>query len=90
MITSVNGNATAISQSYEAQGGVSAFELDLFGKNASLSRAAFETYLANSEAAKSTRLTLIADIVTDWVAPPPTAGCPAASRHGCRARCRAR
>lgn len=63
-----NGNATAINQSYEAQGGVSAFELDLFGKNASLSRAAFETYLANSEAAKSTRLTLIADIVTDWVA----------------------
>lgn len=46
----------------------SAFELDLFGKNASLSRAAFETYLANSEAGESTRLTLIADIVTDWVA----------------------
>lgn len=65
---SLTGNATAISQSYEAQAGVSAFELDLFGKNASLSRAAFETYLANSEAAKSTRLTLIADIVTDWVA----------------------
>lgn len=63
-----SGNATALSQSYEAAAGVSAFELDLFGKNASLSRAAFETYLANSEAAKSTRLTLIADIVTDWVA----------------------
>jgi multidrug efflux system outer membrane protein len=63
-----SGNATAISQSYEATAGTSAFELDLFGKNGSLSRAAFETYLANSEAAKSTRLTLIADIVTDWVA----------------------
>ncbi|AGO55295.1 outer membrane protein OprM [Serratia plymuthica 4Rx13] len=62
-----NGNATAISQSYEASAGTSSFELDLFGKNRSLSRAKFETYLAESEAAKSTRLTLIADIVTDWV-----------------------
>ncbi|CAI1888817.1 efflux transporter outer membrane subunit [Serratia proteamaculans] len=62
-----NGNATAISQSYEATAGTSAFELDLFGKNRSLSRSTFETYLAESEAAKSTRLTLIADIVTDWV-----------------------
>ncbi|KYQ95941.1 transporter [Serratia plymuthica] len=62
-----NGNATAISQSYEASASTSSFELDLFGKNRSLSRAKFETYLAESEAAKSTRLTLIADIVTDWV-----------------------
>ncbi|CAI0806303.1 efflux transporter outer membrane subunit [Serratia ficaria] len=64
----LTGSGNAISQSYEATAGTSAFELDLFGKNGSLSRAAFETYLADSEAAKSTRLTLIADIVTDWVA----------------------
>lgn len=60
-------NQTAISQSYEASASTSAFELDLFGKNRSLSRAQFESYLAESEAAKSTRLTLITDIVTDWI-----------------------
>ncbi len=62
-----NGNETSISQSYRATASNSSFELDLFGKNRSLSRAKFESYLAQSEAAKSTRLTLIADIVTDWV-----------------------
>ena len=62
-----NGNATAISQSYEATASTSSFELDLFGKNRSLTRAKFESYLAESEAAKSTRLALIADTVTDWV-----------------------
>ncbi|WBL72984.1 efflux transporter outer membrane subunit [Serratia liquefaciens] len=66
-LTGGANNATAISQSYEANASTSAFELDLFGKNRSLTRSKFESYLAESEAAKSTRLALIADIVTDWV-----------------------
>ncbi len=65
--TSDGNNNTAISQSYGAQASVSAFELDLFGKKSSLSHAEFETYLATEEAAKTTRITLIADTATAWV-----------------------
>ncbi|CNK57404.1 outer membrane protein%2C efflux pump [Yersinia aleksiciae] len=46
---------------------ISAFEQDLFGKKRSLSHAEFETYLATEEAAKTTRITLIADTATAWV-----------------------
>ncbi|MCZ8804533.1 TolC family protein [Escherichia albertii] len=55
--TLTSGTAT----SAEANGSVSSFELDLFGRNQSLSRAARETWLASEFTAQNTRLTLIAD-----------------------------
>ncbi|ACS86287.1 efflux transporter outer membrane subunit [Musicola paradisiaca] len=62
-----SGSGTSLSQSYSAGLSVSAFSLDLFGKNRSLTGAALETYLASAETATSTRLTLIADSATAWV-----------------------
>ncbi len=61
--TLANGTGT----SAEADGAVSSFELDLFGRNQSLSRAARETWLASEFTAQNTRLTLIAEISTAWL-----------------------
>jgi multidrug efflux system outer membrane protein len=47
--------------------GVSAFELDLFGRVRNLSRAAQEQYFATEEAQRSTRISLIAEIATAWL-----------------------
>lgn len=68
LTSSGSDNSTAISQSYSANLATSSFVLDLFGKTRSLSEAALETYLATEEAAKSTRLTLIADTASAYVA----------------------
>ena len=61
------GNQTALSDSYSAQGSVSSFELDLFGKNQSLSRQQYETYLGTLEGARSTRLTVLYNAVDYWL-----------------------
>lgn len=55
------GTTTEVSQSDSVSVGVSSFELDLFGKQRSLSNAAFETYLATAEAGRAARITLIAE-----------------------------
>ncbi|MBJ3815821.1 efflux transporter outer membrane subunit [Shimwellia pseudoproteus] len=47
--------------------GTASFELDLFGRNQSLSRAAKEVWLASEFTAQNTRLTLVAEITTAWV-----------------------
>ncbi len=44
-----------------------AFEIDLFGRVRSLSRAAQARYFAQEAAARATRLTLVAEIATDWL-----------------------
>ncbi|WP_017348265.1 efflux transporter outer membrane subunit [Pantoea sp. A4] len=62
------GNQTAISSSATAEGSVSSFELDLFGKNQSLTREQYETYLSTAEAARSTRLTVLYNTVDYWLA----------------------
>lgn len=59
--------ASGLSSASQANGAVSSFELDLFGKNQSLSRAARETWLASEFTAQNTRLTMIADLTTAWV-----------------------
>lgn len=61
------GNQTALSNSYSAEGSISSFELDLFGKNQSLSRQQYETYLGTLEGARSTRLTLLYNTVDYWL-----------------------
>ncbi|AFJ47833.1 efflux transporter outer membrane subunit [Shimwellia blattae] len=47
--------------------GTASFELDLFGRNQSLSRAAKENWLASEFTARNTRLTLVAEITTAWI-----------------------
>ena len=52
---------------FSAQVGTTAFELDLFGRIRSLSRAALDRYFATEAAARATRLTLVGDIATAWL-----------------------
>jgi multidrug efflux system outer membrane protein len=58
------GNVRA---NYTADIGISAFELDLFGRVRSLSHAALDTYFATEAAARATRLTLVGDIASIWL-----------------------
>lgn len=51
---------------YSVQAGFSAFEIDLFGRLRNLSRAAQEQYFASEEAARSARISLVAEIGSAW------------------------
>lgn len=55
------------SQSYDANVGFSAFELDLFGRLKNQSREAMETYLSTESGFRSARLTLVANVATAYV-----------------------
>ncbi len=63
VVTGGGGRTT----SYELQAGVTAFELDLFGRLRSLSRAAFQDYLATDATARAARLTLVAEVATAYL-----------------------
>lgn len=56
----------AASTSYSLSGGISAFELDLFGRLASATEAEKQTALATEAAARTVRLGLVADIAQAW------------------------
>jgi len=58
------GNVRA---NYSADVGITAFELDLFGRVRSLSRVALDSYFATEAAARATRLTLVGDIASTWL-----------------------
>lgn len=53
-------------QSYSANVGFSAFELDLFGRLKNQSREQLETYLATESGYRSARLTLVANVATAY------------------------
>ncbi|WBH17082.1 efflux transporter outer membrane subunit [Sphingomonas radiodurans] len=52
---------------YQANVGVSAFELDLFGRVRSLSDAALNRYFSQEAAARAVRLTLTGDVAGAWL-----------------------
>lgn len=52
---------------YTLNAGLAAFEIDLFGRLRSLSRAALDSYLATEEAARAFHLTLIAEVATGYL-----------------------
>jgi multidrug efflux system outer membrane protein len=56
----------ATSQSFALQGGVSGFELDLFGRLASATQAQRERMLASEASARTVRLGLVADLASAW------------------------
>ncbi len=64
--TTVNGGARRTSDDYSATVGVSAFEVDLFGRVRNLSKAALDQYLATRQGQDSTRISLIAEIADAW------------------------
>ncbi|MEO9944397.1 efflux transporter outer membrane subunit [Paraglaciecola sp.] len=56
-----------ISTGYEASIGLTSYEIDLFGKNQSLSTADMESYLASEETAKAAKIALISEIANAWL-----------------------
>ncbi|WGM38546.1 efflux transporter outer membrane subunit [Caulobacter sp. NIBR1757] len=64
----VAGTPSAVeSDSYSASLGVTAYELDLFGRVRSLNDAALQTYLATAETRRAVQISLIAETATAWV-----------------------
>ena len=61
--TGTGGSSTLFSGSV----GISGFELDLFGRQKNLSRAAFETYLGTQSGARNTRFTVVAETATAYL-----------------------
>jgi multidrug efflux system outer membrane protein len=60
------GSGTASGESYVLQGGVSSFELDLFGRLRNATAAERDRALSTEAAARAVRLGLIADLATAW------------------------
>jgi multidrug efflux system outer membrane protein len=61
------GNFAVGGTTYQATVGVSAFELDLFGRVRSLSDAALARYFGQEAAARAVRLTLTGDVAGAWL-----------------------
>ncbi|HOZ93374.1 MAG TPA: efflux transporter outer membrane subunit [Ottowia sp.] len=57
----------SVSSSYSVGLGVSAWELDFFGRVAALKDAALASYLATEEARKSSQISLIASVASTWL-----------------------
>lgn len=65
--TQIGSGATALtSDLYQVQGGVSSFELDLFGKLANATAAQRDRALATEAAARTVRLGLVANVASAW------------------------
>ena len=58
---------SSISSSYSATLGVSAYELDLFGRIRSLNEQALQNYFATEEARRSTQLSLVANVANAYL-----------------------
>jgi multidrug efflux system outer membrane protein len=61
------GSAYENATSYSASVFTTAYELDLFGHVRSLTKAALQTYLATEEARRSTQISLVAEVATDYL-----------------------
>jgi len=67
--TQVPSGTTATTLHYYSAGiGFTSYELDLFGRERSLSTRAFEQYLAQGESRRSTQISLVAEVATDYFA----------------------
>ncbi|HEX8543351.1 multidrug transporter [Pseudomonas syringae] len=58
---------SGITSQYSATLGVSAYELDLFGRVRSLSEQALETYFSSEEARRSTQISLVANVANAYL-----------------------
>lgn len=65
---SVSGTGAAVtSHQYSANLGVSAYELDLFGRVRNLSAQALEQFLATEQARRTTQISLVAEVTTAYL-----------------------
>jgi multidrug efflux system outer membrane protein len=65
-LRSGGADSSAISSQYEAGLGLTAFEIDLFGRLRSLSQAAFQQFLATAQARKSVQMTLVGEVAESY------------------------
>ncbi|KCZ94281.1 efflux transporter outer membrane subunit [Hyphomonas johnsonii] len=59
--------AASLTDSARAQLGVTAYELDLFGRVASLNEAALQTYLSTVEGERSVKISLVSSVAKAWL-----------------------
>lgn len=64
---SVGESGDTISKAYTLNGGLSGFEVDLFGRLGSLSAAAFNDYLGTEAALRAARLSLVAEVAVTYL-----------------------
>jgi len=64
----VANQGSADAQTYGLTADISAYELDLFGRIRSLTRAALETYLSTEEASRAARISLISQVADSYLA----------------------
>lgn len=64
--TEQGGGSSGDGWTYAVQGGVSSFELDLFGKLANATAAQHDTALATEASARTVRLGLVSDLALAW------------------------
>ncbi|MBV9527417.1 efflux transporter outer membrane subunit [Sphingomonas sp.] len=62
-----SGSGSGVAANYNLGVSVPSFELDLFGRLRSLTHSQLEQFFATEEAARATRLTLVAEIATAWL-----------------------
>jgi multidrug efflux system outer membrane protein len=62
-----SGGSGGANTSYTLQGGVTSFEVDLFGRLNSLSNAAFDEYLGTEAALRAVRLTLVSEVANAYL-----------------------
>jgi multidrug efflux system outer membrane protein len=60
------GGGSVASRSYSASVGFSSWELDLFGRTRSLTRAAYDQFLASEDNRRAVQVSLIAQVATQW------------------------
>jgi multidrug efflux system outer membrane protein len=60
-------DSASVTSQYSATLGVSAYELDLFGRVRSLSQQALEIYLSSEEARRSTQISLVASVANAYL-----------------------
>jgi multidrug efflux system outer membrane protein len=60
-------NVSTVTSLYQAEVGVTAFEIDLFGRLRNLSEAAFQQYLASAEVARGVQMSLVADTALNYL-----------------------
>ena len=64
-VATTGGSGVYNERLYAVNGAVSAFQLDLFGKQRNLTRQAFEQYLSTRAARDAAQITLISEVATD-------------------------
>ncbi|MEQ8936379.1 MAG: efflux transporter outer membrane subunit, partial [Amphiplicatus sp.] len=62
-----SGSGPVTIEQFSATAGVSAYELDLFGRVRSLNRQALETYFASDEARKAAQISLVAEVANAYL-----------------------